>query len=208
MSLPFHPRALQISVNHSQSLRDAFPAEIVKLSPPRLKKMEFRGSSNLSQLTCSPITSCPALQTVDASNCASLQFVLIQSSNLEFLNLSRCPKLAKALIQGKGLRSLNLDGCESLEHLVIWSDSLMELDLSSCKNLRKLELYCPELHEENIQMPEVKPLAAVDDPKHNPIAGLLRDNYHEQKLRDADAREVERQKSTTSSIIPFTHMKV
>ena len=54
----------------------------------------------------------------------------------------------------------------------------------------------------------VKPLPAVDDPKHNPIAGLLMENYHERKQRDADATEVERQTSTTSSIIPFTHMKV
>eukprot|EP00227_Mantoniella_beaufortii_P007460 CAMPEP_0197591762 /NCGR_PEP_ID=MMETSP1326-20131121/13901_1 /TAXON_ID=1155430 /ORGANISM="Genus nov. species nov., Strain RCC2288" /LENGTH=260 /DNA_ID=CAMNT_0043157317 /DNA_START=19 /DNA_END=801 /DNA_ORIENTATION=- len=200
--------SVEITVTHTQSLRDAFPAEVVKLSPPNLKKMEFRGSPNLSQFVCSPVASCAALQTVDLSNCVSLQFVLIQSSNLEFLNLSRCPSLGKVLIQCKGLRSLNLEACDGLHTLMLWSDSLMELDLSSCKELRKLELYCPELYEDNIQMPKVKPLAPTDDPKHKPIAGLLLENYQEQQRRDADAREVERKQSTTSSVVPFTHMKV
>lgn len=98
--------------------------------------------------------------------------------------------------------------------LMLWSDSLMELDLSSCKELRKLELYCPELYEDNIQMPKVKPLPAEDEAKHKPIAGLLLDNYNEQRRRDADAREVERQNSTagktTSASVGgnFTHVKV
>lgn len=171
--------------------------------------MEFRGSANLSQFVCSPITSCPSLQAVDLSNCSSLQFILIQSANLESLNLSRCPTLGKALIQCKGLRSLNLEGCDSLHTLMLWSDSLMELDLSSCKELQKLELYCPELYEDNIKMPKLKTPPAADDPKHNPIAGLLIENYNEQKRRDTEAREMERQKSTASaSVPPFTHMKV
>jgi len=93
--------SVEICVTYTQTLRDAFPAEVVKLSPPSLKKMELRGSSNLSQFVCSPISSCPSLQTVDLSNCVSLQFVLIQSANLEVLNLSRCPALGKALIQCK-----------------------------------------------------------------------------------------------------------
>lgn len=205
---------MQICITYTQSLRDAFPAEVVKLSPPNLKKMEFRGSANLSQFVCSPITSCLSLQAVDLSNCASLQFVLIQSANLESLNVSRCPSLGKALIQCKGLRSLNLEGCDTMHTLMLWSDSLMELDLSSCKELRKLELYCPELYEDNIQMPKVKPLPAVDEAKHNPIAGLLLDNYNEQKRRDADVREVERQNSTAGKSTSasgggnFTHVKV
>jgi len=73
----------------------------------------------------------------------------------------------------------------------------------------KLELYCPELVEDKIKMSKVRPLAAADDPKHKPIAGLLVENYNEQKRRAADAREVERQTSAPSSVIPsFTHMKV
>jgi hypothetical protein len=205
----------QIRITYTQSLRDAFPAEVVKLSPPNLKKMELRGSANLSQFVCSPITSCPSLQTVDLSNCASLQFVLVQSANLETLNLSRCPSLGKALIQCKGLRSLNLEGCDGLHTLMLWSDSLMELDLSSCKELRKLELYCPELYEDNIQMPKVKPLPAEQDAKHNPIAELLAENYNEQRRRDADAREAEHAAFGSNGIAAsgvagnfFTHMKV
>lgn len=98
---------------------------------------------------------------------------------------------------------------------MLWSDSLMELDLSSCKELRKLELYCPELYEDNIQMPKVKPLPTVQDAKHNPIADLLAENYNEQRRREADTREAENAAAGSNGVAAsgvagnfFTHMKV
>jgi len=200
--------AKEISVTYTQSLRDAFPAEVVKLSPPLLSKLELRGSSNLTQFILSPVNSCPKLQTLDLQNCQELKFVLIQSNTLEFLNLSRCTNLNKALIQCKYLRSLNMEGCEKLETLMLWSDALMELDLTTCKELTKLELYCPELYEDNMQLPKLKePLGNVL-PKHNPIADLLKENYFERARKDSEQKELERDQSSMSSAVPFTHCKV
>jgi len=197
--------AQEICVTYTQSLRDAFPAEVVKLSPPGLTKFELRGSTNLTQFVLSPVTSCPKLQTLDLQNCQTLNFVLIQSMTLEFLNLSRCAALQKSLIQCKYLRSLDMEGCDNLRTLMLWSDALMELDLTTCKELTKLELYCPELYEDNMQLPKLKAAATNEVTKHSPIADLLKENYCERSRKDLEIRELERRQSSMSSVIPFTH---
>jgi len=200
--------AKEICVTYTQSLRDAFPAEVVKLSPPLLTKLELRGSSNLTQFVLSPVNSCPKLQALDLHNCQSLKFVLIQSTALEFLNLSRCSSLTKSLVQCKYLRSLNMEGCDSLETLMLWSDALMELDLTTCKELVKLELYCPELYEDNMQLPKIKEPASKEIPKHSAIAELLKENYVERGRKELEVKELERAQSSLNSAIAFTHHKV
>ena len=167
-----------------------------------------RGSANLTQFILSPVSACPKLQMLDLHNCQELKFVLIQSNTLEFLNLSRCTKLNKALIQCKYLRSLNMEGCENLETLMLWSDALMEIDLTTCKELTKLEIYCPELYEDNMQLPKLKDSNIKDLPKHSPIVDLLQENYFERARKDSEQKQLEQEQSSMSSAIAFTHCKV
>lgn len=177
-SLRHPPLPQKISVTHTTSLRDAFPEELIKLSPSNLQKIEFRGSNKLTRFVVSPIQSCPKLKTVDLSRCASLKFVLLQSESLESLDLSKCSNLEKALVQCKKATSINLDGCENLKTLMIWSDTVAELVLSQCQKLTKLELYCPALLKENIKMPSVVPSPTKQSPKYVPVARLVLENMN------------------------------
>ena len=174
------PQTLQICITHTPSLVDAFPEEVVTLSPPGLTKMEFRGSTKLTKFVCSPTTSCVSLQRLDLSRCASLRFVLLQSDSLLVVNLSKCVSLEKALVQVKNLTSVTLDGCVGVKTLMIWSDTLAELDLSACENLQKLELRCPALEQDGIKMPEST--SKVDTPKTEveflPVARLVLENMN------------------------------
>jgi len=172
--------ATEICITHTPSLVDAFPEEVVTLSPPGLTKMEFRGSKKLTKFVCSPTTSCVSLQRLDLSRCASLRFVLLQSDSLLVVNLSKCVSLEKALVQVKNLTSVTLDGCVGVKTLMIWSDTLAELDLSACENLQKLELRCPALEQDGIKMPEST--SKVDTPKTEveflPVARLVLENMN------------------------------
>eukprot|EP00899_Mesostigma_viride_P005035 jgi/Mesvir1/14532/Mv05225-RA.1 len=165
----------QIIVTWSQSLRDGFPAEIVRLSPPGLTSMELRGAQHLSRLVLSPVTSCPALQHLDLSFCPELLEVLIQSDSLETLILSRCAILSKALIQCKKLKECNLTKCGALASLMLWSDELEELDLSTCEFLSVCQLYCPKLKDPKI--PPLRQEAEKEPPVHPPIMASLREMY-------------------------------
>ena len=176
--------APQICLTYTDSLDDGFLADLVKLSPPGLVKMEIRGSPHVTQFICSPLTSCCSLQSVDLSRCDSLRFVLVQSQNMKELNLSRCPSLGKLLIQCRNLHTLSLEGSSSVHTLMIWSDSLTELDLSSCESIKNLQLYCPKLNEHNLVMPSTNPSRVSADILHAPVAGLIVENLNEKKRKD------------------------
>lgn len=47
-------------------MRDAFAAEVVKLSPPLLKVLDLSACHNLHKLVLSPQGSCPALEVCSA----------------------------------------------------------------------------------------------------------------------------------------------
>ena len=199
----------QISITHTQSLRDAFPAEVVKLSPPKLRQLELRGSNNLKQFVCSPISSCPSLSSVDLSDCDGLDFTLIQSASLEHLNLARCSHLVKALVHCRNLSTLRLDGCEALHTLILWSDSLTDLDLSSCTKLSKLKLYCPKLSKDDLRTPNIDSVSMAVDTHYLPISELLVENFIAVKQSEVTRADSPRHKPVGSEpAISFVHAHV
>ena len=119
----------QIQVTWSPSVSDAFASEMVKLAPPELAKLSFRGSSNLTKFVLSPLIACPLLKEIDLSLSPKLEFVLIQSESVEKILLSRCGGVKKLLLHCKNLSTLNIEGCSSIETIMIWSDELLNLDL-------------------------------------------------------------------------------
>lgn len=144
----------KICILFTKTLGDAFPAEILKLSPPCLQKLDFRGSPSLSQFLCAPSNSCICLRQVNLTNCDSLSFVLVQSRSIEFFDLSDCPRLKKVLVQCKSLGTLAVRGCSSLCTLMTWSESLENLDLSTCSALSHLDLICPKLSRRTLYLPD------------------------------------------------------
>jgi len=136
---------------------------VVKLSPPGLTTIEFRGSPRLTRFVCSPASACPSLRDADVSRCGELRYALVQSDTLESLSFLKCAKLDKALLQCRNLSALNLEKCDSVKTLMIWSDALAELDLSACASLEKLELYCPALAPEKVKMPLAQPRARAPE---------------------------------------------
>jgi hypothetical protein len=96
----------QISITWSNHLRDAFPTELIKLSPPNLVSLELRGCGGLTRLVLSPASACPKLSSLDLSACGALAHVLLQSASLDTVLLSKCTHLGKALVHAKCLRQV------------------------------------------------------------------------------------------------------
>jgi len=198
----------EIIVTWSTTLRDTFPAELVKLSPPELSRLELRGCPSLSRFVLSPVAACPKLVHLDLSSCNSLVHVLIQSVSLETLALSRCTALHKALVQCKNLRQLNMEGCDNLDVLMVWSEILMELDLTTCTMLRSVELYCPELYGDNCHLPKLRVIPPPEPPKHPPIVQMLKEQYSEKARKEAEQKEREHTLSASNTVFPRTFRKV
>jgi hypothetical protein len=57
--------------------------------------VQLKGCPNLHQVVLSPIDACPALTTLDFSNCCGLKYVLIQSMSISQINLSNNTELTK-----------------------------------------------------------------------------------------------------------------
>jgi hypothetical protein len=100
-------RLAQIRVVNAPSVRDAFAAEVVKLSPPLLKTIDFCGCHNLHKMVLSPQSSCPVLETLNLSSCPGLEYVLLQSNSVRQVDLSNCGALTKVGAEGAGM----LPGC-------------------------------------------------------------------------------------------------
>lgn len=190
----------EICVVSSPSVRDAFALELFRLSPPRLKHLSLRASSNLRRLVLSPLGSCPVLDELDAGECPSLDYVMVQSNTLKTLDLGGCGSLTKALVHCPQLSKLVLKGCCSLEKAIIWSGALTELDLSDSTKLVHLELHCPSLSEQTEPPIPVPPVATR--PIHAPIASMLRENARDAALAAAEAREKEWRAQRGESAIP------
>jgi hypothetical protein len=92
----------RISIQYSPGLRDGFPAEIFKLSPPDLQSISFRGCDNLSKFVLSPISSCPSLDDVELADNNGLNYVLMQSNTLATLTIHNCPSLEKVRLSPEG----------------------------------------------------------------------------------------------------------
>mmetsp|Transcript_17803 Transcript_17803/g.34028 ORF Transcript_17803/g.34028 Transcript_17803/m.34028 type:complete len:263 (-) Transcript_17803:359-1147(-) len=197
----------EIKITWSNHLRDAFPSELIKLSPPELVTLDLKGSGSLTRFMLSPPTSCPRLTTLDLSACAQLNHVLIQSLSLETVVIAKCATLNKALIQCKNLKSLVLEGCETLDTLMLWSDEIKDLELMSCTNLRVVELYCPQLFQENLFLPKLREIPPPEPPKHPPIVTMLKDMYADKARHEAEVRERDRQMSTSNTVFARTFHK-
>ncbi|KAK9865136.1 hypothetical protein WJX84_007349 [Apatococcus fuscideae] len=181
----------EILVQDCPAVRDAFVAEIIRLSPPHLERLDLSGSVHVTKLVLSPATCCPKLVSLSLRNCPKLQHVLVQSQNLTSLQLSNCAAINKVLLQCNKLESLAMSGCPGISTLMIWSDSLASLTLPDSKDIKKLALYCPALGETGVPAARVESPPAR--PSHPPIASLLKDVYkqsldHQQEYTDFAVR--------------------
>uniref|UniRef100_A0A7S0V1B3 Uncharacterized protein n=1 Tax=Polytomella parva TaxID=51329 RepID=A0A7S0V1B3_9CHLO len=165
----------EIKIQNTASLRDAFANEIVKLSPPELTLIDFKGSLNLRNFVLSPIDQCPKLMDLDLSECASLGYVLLQSNSLKNLCLDKCPELTKALIHCPGLQKLSFKNCPKLETVMVWSDILAEIDMEGCSSLTTVKLHCPNLFQSVDPTPNS---TSHVRPSHPPVAAVLRENLY------------------------------
>ena len=80
------------------------------------------------------------LQTLDFSNCSSLQMLIINDSSLSSLNLSGCTTLTQLDIKNNALANLNLSGCSALLNLECSNNQLTSLNMSSCQGIQNLLL--------------------------------------------------------------------
>jgi len=189
-------------------VRDAFAAEVVKLSPPLLAKLNLRGSEALSNVVLSPPAACPALKHLDLSFCKSLEYVLIQSTSLTELRLHNCGALGKALIHCPNLAALTLSSCPSLTTAMIWSGELTTLNMNGCNALECLKLHTPKLAHEGSTIPGVKGVPRVVKPAHPPLALMLKDNCREMAVHEAEAVEAAWKMPADGAIIPVVHRPI
>lgn len=114
----------QIRIESSPSVRDAFSSELFRLSAPQLKRLSFQGSSNLRRLVLSPLGSCPQLESLEAGECPSLDYVLVQSNTLKTLDLGACGALSKV-----GQAVLKSDSCWQVVSSCMMGCSTAQLDV-------------------------------------------------------------------------------
>mmetsp|Transcript_14006 Transcript_14006/g.35948 ORF Transcript_14006/g.35948 Transcript_14006/m.35948 type:complete len:258 (-) Transcript_14006:10-783(-) len=193
----------KISIMYSPGLRDGFPAEIFKLSPPDLQTIHFRGCDNLTKFVLSPITSCPSLEDIELVENNAMSYVLLQSNTLASLSIHNCPSLEKALIHCKNLSSLTITKCPKLRHIMLLTDELSTLDLSDSTSLMKVDLQCPNLTDKTI--PPLVPPPKPANPSHPPMSAMLRQKYGEVQAEKTQREEEEQAYAVMESIIPRTH---
>lgn len=193
----------EINIVHTASLRDAFAAEIVKLSPPELSAVNFSESLNLHNFILSPMGACPKVVDLDLSRCPTLQYVLIQSSTLRTLQLSGCNSLTKVLIHCPRLSKVSLTDCTKLDTLMLWSDEITELDLTGCNQISSLKLQCPTMIDSKI--PPLKTAATHVKPSHPALANMLKDNYADAARLAGEERERDWKTLREESVIAHVH---
>ena len=182
---------MTIHVTWSPSVSDAFASEMVKLAPPELAKLSFRGSSNLTKFVLSPLTACPLLKEIDLALSPKLESVLIQSESVEKVILSRCG-VKKLLLHCKNLTTLNIEGCTSIETIMIWSDELVSLDLTACTQLSTCKVHCPNLQDRKIPELRAKPVKIPDHPPINKmLAAEIEFNAEQQEKSSSDYAQFE-----------------
>lgn len=200
----------------SPSMRDAFPAELVRLSPPELELLELHGASLLTRVVVSPAEALPALTFLDLNSCPALEFAMVQSDSLTTLDLSGCTALKKVLVQCKNLRKLNLAGCSQLETLMLWADELPELDLETCKELRVANIYAAKLQgegavEDALLLPNGGKLKEARREKplaHPAITGMLKDMRWQQHLDEEATKERDRKMSAPAAgLMPKSYVR-
>ena len=162
---------MQIKVNYGSSVKDSFASEIVRLSPPDLHTLSFKGAELLETFVLSPLGSCPGLKTLDLAGCKKLKYVLIQSDSLETINLSLCVTLKKLIIHARNAAKIDLRDLIDLQEVIIWSDMVDDLDMSLSKKITRIDLHCPVLSFPKIG--RVLPKPPPHAPKHDPVVELL-----------------------------------
>eukprot|EP00775_Hariotina_reticulata_P011065 gene11065-11221_t len=181
----------EIRVGSSPSVHDAFASELVKLSPPLLKSIDFSACHNVHTFVLSPQGSCPCLEALDLSNCPGLEYVLIQSNSLKAIDLKACALLSKALLHCPNLERLSITGCSKLETLMLWTERLTELDMTGATAVSKLELQCLSLDAARSKLPNVQMAPVAVKPVHPPIAVMLRENARDAALAAAEDKDKE-----------------
>lgn len=189
-----------IRVLNTASLRDAFCNEVVKLSPPELVKLDLRGSSNLHNFVLSPMTACPKLAELDLSECATLDYVMVQSQAIRTLVIKGCQSLTKVLIHCPHLNKVVVQDNPKLETIMIWSEDLIELDLTGCTNIYSLQLQCPSLLDTKV--PPLKTIEEHVPPVHPPISWMLKENYGEVARIANEEKEKEWKLLKDESVVP------
>jgi hypothetical protein len=149
-------------------VRDAFAAEVVKLSPPLLKMLDLSACHNLHMLVLSPQVHtfflCPCQHFVMQPRCAScvisrvifpvfsaelytLLQILLRSYSATYQPTECCmwvttdsAEMMLMLQQGAcpSLETLNLSSCPGLEYVLVQSSSLTQINLSNCGLLNKV----------------------------------------------------------------------
>lgn len=190
----------EIKIRDTPSLRDAFVAEVVVLSPPDLTLLDLSGSSNLHKVMLSPMTACPKLNEVNLNNCRALDYVLIQSQSATRIDISKCGAVTKVLLHCPNLQTVCLTDCPNLHTVMLWSDQLKELDLTGCTGVHSLKLQCPALESRTI--PPLVPPPPMQKPIHPPFSAMLRENLKEAAQAAAQMRESDTRTIKDDSIIP------
>lgn len=177
-----------MSVSCSDAANDDFAAEVVKLSPAELSKWTLTNCPRLNRFALSPVTSCPALTTIEIRDCTGLESLLIQSTTLQKLILQNCPSLTKILVQAKNVARVELINCRAVTSIAVWSDEITGLDLSDCTQLLSVDLYCPNVLDEFLVVPPPPP-ERVEGRKHPGLVSLLREQMQDQARKQVKASE-------------------
>eukprot|EP00892_Ulva_mutabilis_P002347 jgi/Ulvmu1/12112/UM084_0038.1 len=163
-----------IQCEHSATVRDAFAAELVKLSPPRLATLSFCGCPNLHRFVLSPINACPSMVNLNLSCCSGLEYVFVQSMSLQIIDLSNCPNVTKAIIHAPNSLKITLKNCPKLSSIHVWSDQLTQLIFDGCTGIQSLVCRCDKLSRVS-HPPLVEVLDKSKRPDHKPVRDIVLD---------------------------------
>ncbi|WP_309642233.1 T9SS type A sorting domain-containing protein [Flavobacterium sp.] len=119
----------------------------VRISQCPATVLNFSGCTGLLNLY---ITNDTALQTLNTTGCANLQFLSVTNTNLSTLNVSGLGNLAALYCQSNQLTSLNVSGLTNLNGIYCSNNQLSTLDVSGLTNLTSLSCSMNQLLSLNL----------------------------------------------------------
>ncbi|MBR2750410.1 MAG: DUF4214 domain-containing protein [Clostridiales bacterium] len=102
-----------------------------------IKTLNLSGCKKLTDL--SYIHEDNPLESLDLSDCISLNEFSINDTPLISVDLSRCSGLVRVDLSNNQLEEISLDGCDHLQELNVYNNNLEDLDISTCKRLETLD---------------------------------------------------------------------
>ena len=117
---------------------------VVMSSMPKLTHLSVQSCTAIKE----PHIAHASLKSLNVSECALLQALILDTPRLSVLNASNCRNisdhaLVRMLSGCPAIRTLHLSGCFSLKRPSIRSGSLEFLDLAMCVQMAALEAVCP-----------------------------------------------------------------